>query len=64
MVFAIEPILYSKDLQFAAFVEDVILVTENGYDVLSKGMPYTAEDVEKVMAQPGILQAEEARRPR
>lgn len=64
MVFAIEPILYAKDLQFAAFVEDVILVTENGYDVLSKGMPYTAEDVEKVMAQPGILQAEEARRPR
>jgi Xaa-Pro aminopeptidase len=62
MVFAIEPVLYSKDLQFAVFVEDVILVTDNGYDVLSKGMPYTADEVEKVMAEPGIVQAEEARR--
>ncbi len=63
MVFAIEPVLYSKDLQFAVFVEDVILVTDSGYDVLSKGMPYTPDEVEKVMAEPGILQAEEARRP-
>lgn len=63
MVFAIEPILYSRDLQFAAFLEDVILVTDKGYDILSKGMPYTADEVEKVMAEPGIVQAEEARRP-
>ena len=63
MVFAIEPVLYSKELNFAVFVEDVILVTENGYDVLSKGMPYTSAEVEKIMAQPGIVQAEEARRP-
>ncbi|HXN21929.1 MAG TPA: aminopeptidase P N-terminal domain-containing protein [Candidatus Dormibacteraeota bacterium] len=63
MVFAIEPVLYSKELNFAVFIEDVILVTENGYDVLSKGMPYTSAEVEKIMAQPGIVQAEEARRP-
>lgn len=64
MVFAIEPILYSRDLNFAAFVEDVVAVTEDGYEVLSTGMPYTAEEVEAVMAQPGIIEAEEARRPR
>lgn len=64
MVFAIEPILYSRELNFAAFVEDVILVTENGYEVLSTGMPYTADEVEKVMAQPSIMEAEESRKPR
>ena len=57
MVFAIEPVLYSKEQDFAVFVEDVILVTANGYDVLSKGMPYTTEEIEKLMAQKSIIEA-------
>lgn len=61
MVFAIEPVLYAKELNFAVFVEDVILVTDNGYDVLSKGMPYTPDEVERVMAQPSLIQADERR---
>ncbi len=62
MVFAIEPILYSKELNFAAFVEDVILVTSDGYEVLSKGMPYTVDEIEKLMAQKSIIEASEERR--
>lgn len=61
MVFAIEPVLYSKELNFAVFLEDVILVTANGYDVLSKGMPYTTEEIEKLMAQMSIIEASEKR---
>ena len=61
MVFAIEPVLYAKELNFAVFVEDVILVTEDGYDVLSKGMPYTPDEVERVMAEPSLIQADERR---
>ncbi len=61
MVFAIEPVLYCKDLNFAVFVEDVILVTPTGYDVLSKGMPYTPDEVEKVMAEPGLIAADQQR---
>ena len=61
MVFAIEPVLYSPDLNFAVFVEDVVVVTENSYEVLSTGMPYTAEEVEAIMAQPSIIEAEEGR---
>lgn len=57
MVFAIEPILYSRELNFAAFVEDVILVTTDGYDILSKGMPYTTEEIEKLMTQKSIIDA-------
>ena len=62
MVFAIEPILYSKEQNFAAFVEDVILVTADGYDVLSKGMPYTADEIERLMSQKSIIEAADERR--
>jgi len=50
MVFAIEPVLYSKEQNFAVFMEDVILVTADGYEVLSSGMPYTADEIEKTMS--------------
>src|SRR5262249_6428400 len=56
-VFAIEPVLYAKELNFAVFVEDVILVTPDGFDVLSKGMPYTTEEIEKLMTQKSIIEA-------
>ena len=62
MVFAIEPILYSKEQDFAAFVEDVILVTTDGYEVLSKGMPYTTDEIEKLMSQKSIIEAADERR--
>jgi Xaa-Pro aminopeptidase len=57
MVFAIEPILYSAQQNFVVFLEDVILVTDNGYDVLSRGMPYTVQEVEDVMRQTSIIEA-------
>ena len=62
MVFAIEPVLYSKDQNFAVFIEDVILVTADGYDVLSKGMPYTTDEIEKLMSQKSIIQASDERK--
>lgn len=61
MVFAIEPVLYAKSLNFAVFIEDVILVTPTGYDVLSKGMPYTTDEIEKLMAQKSIIEASDER---
>jgi Xaa-Pro aminopeptidase len=56
MVFAIEPVLYVPDMSFAVFIEDVVLVTENGYEVLSKGLPYTPDEVEAVMAERSIIE--------
>jgi hypothetical protein len=32
-----------------------VLVTENGYEVLSEGLPYTAHEVEALMADRGII---------
>jgi Xaa-Pro aminopeptidase len=61
MVFAIEPVLYSKQQNFAVFIEDVVLVTDSGYDVLSRGMPYTVDEVETVMRQKSIIEAADHR---
>jgi Xaa-Pro aminopeptidase len=61
MVFAIEPVLYSKQQNFAVFLEDVVLVTNSGYDVLSRGMPYTGEEVETVMRQKSVIEAADHR---
>ena len=35
----------------AFYLEDMILVTESGHEVLSAGLPYAAEEIEAVMAQ-------------
>jgi Xaa-Pro aminopeptidase len=56
MVFAIEPVLYSKEQNFAVFMEDVILVTAGGYEILSSGMPYTVDDIEKLMSSKGTIE--------
>jgi hypothetical protein len=33
----------------------MILVTPDGYELLSKILPMEAEDIEKVIAEPGLL---------
>jgi len=49
MIFTVEPWYYNHDDQIAVFTEDVILVTEGGCEVLSKELPRTPEDLEKLM---------------
>jgi Xaa-Pro aminopeptidase len=35
----------------AYYLEDMILVTENGHEVLTQALPYTADEIAKAMAQ-------------
>jgi len=49
MVFSVEPKLYAPELDIAIMIEDVILVTEDGYENLSAGAPRTVEEIERVM---------------
>ena len=49
MVFTVEPKLYAPDLDIAIMIEDVILVTEDGYENLSAGAPRTVEDIERIV---------------
>ncbi|MFQ5705078.1 MAG: aminopeptidase P N-terminal domain-containing protein [Gemmatimonadales bacterium] len=49
MVFTVEPKLYVPDLGIAIMIEDMILVTETGYDNLSKGAPKRVDEIERIM---------------
>jgi len=51
MVFTVEPWYYNHDLEIAVFVEDVVLVTEDGVDVLTRSLPRTPEEIERWMLE-------------
>lgn len=51
MVFTVEPWYYNHDEQISVFTEDVILITEEGCEVLSKSLPRTPEGLEKLMKE-------------
>ena len=48
-VIAFEPIFSAGDDAF--YLEDMILVTERGHEVLSAGLPYTAREIEAAMVR-------------
>lgn len=49
MVLTLEPGLYIKDWQMGIRIEDDILVTEHGHEVMSKDSPILPEDIEQLM---------------
>lgn len=46
MIFTVEPWYYNHDRNIAVFVEDEILVTDSGAEVLTSALPRTPEDLE------------------
>ena len=50
MVLDYEPIFVVDGQGF--YMEDMILVTPNGVEVLTKGLPYTASEIERAMGRP------------
>jgi len=51
MVFAIEPALYYPEKNIGIRIEDTVLITKDGCEVLTKDVPKEIEDVEKLLAQ-------------
>lgn len=49
MTFSIEPGIYIPEEGFGVRIEDNVLVTPTGYELLTGAAPRTAEDVERVM---------------
>ena len=49
MIFTVEPWYYNHDDQISVFVEDVVLVTETGVEVLSDDLPRRPEELEKLV---------------
>lgn len=52
MVLTLEPGLYLADESLGIRIEDDILVTESGYEVLSGELPLTRADIEAIMRDP------------
>jgi Xaa-Pro aminopeptidase len=50
MVFTVEPKMYVPQSNIAIMIEDVILVTEDGYENLSANAPKEIEEIERIMA--------------
>ncbi|MGH9322654.1 MAG: M24 family metallopeptidase [Vicinamibacteria bacterium] len=51
MVFTVEPKLYIPEKNIAIMIEDMVLVTEEGYENLSASAPRTVEEIERVMSE-------------
>ncbi|MEX2284419.1 MAG: Xaa-Pro peptidase family protein [Gemmatimonadota bacterium] len=56
-LFTIEPAMIIPDLHYGIRLEDVILITEAGYENLSAFVPVEIADIERLMAQKGAGEA-------
>jgi Xaa-Pro aminopeptidase len=56
-IFTIEPQLRLEDEHLGVRLEDMLLITETGYENLSAFVPIEIADIEKLMAEPGLSDA-------
>jgi len=56
MVFTIEPALTIPEDRVYVRLEDMILMTETGYENLSAFVPVEMDAIEKLMAEPGMFE--------
>jgi len=53
-LFTIEPAMTIPEMHLGLRLEDVILMTETGYENLSEFVPVDVADIEKLMAETGL----------
>jgi Xaa-Pro aminopeptidase len=54
MVITIEPGIYIREEALGVRIEDDVIVTENGHEVLSTSVPKSVKDIEQMMREEGI----------
>ncbi len=60
MMFTVEPDRIIHEDKIYLSIEDVVLITETGAEVISDFIPKTIEDIEKIMREPGLLDVMDA----
>jgi Xaa-Pro aminopeptidase len=56
MVFSVDPQIRVPEEELYIRIEDTVLVTEDGVEILTAGPPWELDEVEKLMKEEGILQ--------
>jgi Xaa-Pro aminopeptidase len=60
VVIAVEPGVYLNDRNLGVRIEDTVLVTKDGYEILTKDAPKEILEIEKLMSERGIPEAIES----
>jgi Xaa-Pro aminopeptidase len=55
VVFTVEPGIYEEETQIGIRIEDVVVVTEDGCEVITRDVPVARLAVEQLVAAPGLL---------
>ncbi len=56
VVITVEPGVYMPDKSLGIRIEDTVLVTRDGYEILTDGAPKEIVDIEKLMSEKGITE--------
>jgi Xaa-Pro aminopeptidase len=57
VVLTVEPGIYMPDKNLGIRIEDTVLVTKDGYEVLTKTVPKELIEIEKLMSEKGMIEA-------